>query len=48
MEMEKKWEQFFFVAIVLVITFAISLLLRFLVGRFIRGAARKLIVDPTR
>jgi small-conductance mechanosensitive channel len=36
------------VAIVLVVTFIISLVLRFLVGRFIRGAARKLKVDPTR
>jgi len=48
MSMDKNWEQFFFVAIVLVVTFIISLLLRFLVGRFIRGAARKLKVDPTR
>jgi small-conductance mechanosensitive channel len=46
--MDKNWEQFFFVAIVLVVTFILSLLLRFLVGRFIRGAARKLKVDPTR
>jgi len=46
--MDKKWEQFFFAAAVLVITFIISLVLRFLVGRFIRGAARKLKVDPTR
>jgi len=48
MAMDKKWEQFFFVALVLVVTFIISLVLRFLVGRFIRGAARKLKVDPTR
>lgn len=48
MEMDKKWEQFFFVAVVLAVTFILSLLLRFLVGRFIRGAARKLKVDPTR
>ncbi|GHM98552.1 mechanosensitive ion channel protein MscS [Cytophagales bacterium WSM2-2] len=46
--MEKQWEQFIFVAAVLVITFLISLVFRFLVGRFIKGAARKLKVDPTR
>jgi small conductance mechanosensitive channel len=46
--MDKKLEQFFFVAIVLVITFLVSLVLRFLMGRFLRGAARKLKVDPTR
>ncbi len=48
MGMDKKWEQLFFVALVLIVTFVISLLLRFLVGRFIKGAARKLKVDPTR
>src|SRR5258705_4086169 len=48
MPMDKNWEQFFFVTAVLAITFILSLLLRFLVGRFIRGAARKLKVDPTR
>ncbi|MBI3482841.1 MAG: mechanosensitive ion channel family protein [Bacteroidetes bacterium] len=46
--MDKQWEQFFFIAAVLGITFIISLLFRFLVGRFIKGAARKLKVDPTR
>jgi len=46
--MDKNWEQFFFVIMVLVITFIISLVLRFLVGRFFRAAARKLKVDPTR
>ena len=48
MSIDKNWEQFFFVAIVLAVTFTISMVLRFLVGRFIRGAARKLKVDPTR
>jgi len=46
--MDKNWEQFFFVAIVLIVTFVISMVFRFLMGRFIRGAARKLKVDPTR
>lgn len=48
MAMDKNWEQFFFVTVVLAVTFIVSLVLRFLVGRFIRGAARKLKVDPTR
>src|SRR5260221_12160911 len=46
--MDKQWEQFIFAAAVLGITFVVSLLFRFLVGRFINGAARKLKVDPTR
>jgi small-conductance mechanosensitive channel len=46
--MDKKWEQFIFAAGVLAITFVLSLVLRFLVGRFVKGAARKLKVDPTR
>jgi len=46
--MDKQWEQFIFIAAVLAITFLVSLLFRFLVGRFIKGAARKLKVDPTR
>jgi small conductance mechanosensitive channel len=48
MSMDKKWLQFFFVILVLAITFVFSLLLRYLVGRFFRAAARKLKVDPTR
>lgn len=46
--MDKQWEQYIFIAAVLAITFLVSLLFRFLVGRFIKGAARKLKVDPTR
>ncbi len=45
---DKRWEQFFFIITVLVIMFVISRILRFVVGRFIRGAAKKLKVDPTR
>jgi small-conductance mechanosensitive channel len=48
MAMDKNWEQLFFVVIVLVITFLISLVLRFLVGRFFKAGAKKLKVDPTR
>ncbi|HTH54699.1 MAG TPA: mechanosensitive ion channel family protein [Cyclobacteriaceae bacterium] len=46
--MDRQWEQYIFIAAVLAITFLASLLFRFLVGRFIKGAARKLKVDPTR
>src|SRR6266705_6781805 len=48
MPMDKQWEQFAFALIVLAITLVISRIVRFLIGRFIRGAARKLKVDPTR
>lgn len=48
MVVDKRWEQFFFIITVLVIMFVISRILRFVVGRFIRGAAKKLKVDPTR
>jgi len=46
--MDKKWEQVVFALIVLAITFLVSRLLRFLIGRFFRAAAQKLKVDPTR
>jgi len=46
--LEKQWEQLVFVLSVLVVTFIVSRILRFIVGRFIRGAAKKLKVDPTR
>lgn len=45
---DQKWEQIFFVLAVLAVSFIISRLLRFLIGRFIRSAAQKLKVDPTR
>jgi len=44
----EKWEQVFFVLAVLAVAFIISRVLRFLIGRFIRSAAQKLKVDPTR
>lgn len=46
--MNKQWEQFLFALIVLIITFLFSRLVRFLLGRFIKSAAKKLKVDPTR
>ena len=42
------WEVAFFIITVIVVMFIISRILRFLVGRFIKGAAKKLKVDPTR
>jgi len=45
---DKQWEQVVFALIVLAFAFLVSRLLRFLIGRFIRGAAKKLKVDPTR
>jgi small conductance mechanosensitive channel len=44
----KYWEDFVFALIVLVVSFIISRFLRYLIGRFIKGAAKKLKVDPTR
>ncbi len=46
--MDKYWEQFVFAIIVLAITFIISRLLRMIIGRFFKAAAKKLKVDPTR
>jgi small conductance mechanosensitive channel len=46
--LNKHWEQIGFSLIVLVIAFILSRILRFVIGRFIRGAAKKLNVDPTR
>lgn len=48
MSMDKFWEQVIFIASVVVVMFIISRILRFLVGRFFKGAAKKLKVDPTR
>jgi len=45
---DKYWEQIIFAFIVLIISFIVSRILRYLIGKFIRGAARKLNVDPTR
>lgn len=45
---DKYWEQLVFALVVLVISFVVSRILRYAIGRFIRGAASKLNVDPTR
>ncbi len=42
------WEQILFALSVLLVTFIVSRVLRFLIGRFFKGAAKKLKVDPTR
>ncbi len=46
--MDQKWGQLIFALVVLVIALIVSRILRFVIGRFFRGAARKLKVDPTR
>lgn len=46
--MDKHWEQALFAIIVLAVAIVVSRILRFLIGRFIRAASRKLKVDPTR
>ncbi|MCX8492518.1 MAG: mechanosensitive ion channel family protein [Cyclobacteriaceae bacterium] len=48
MYINKYWEQVVFIVSVIIVTFIASRILRFLVGRFFRAAARKLNVDPTR
>lgn len=48
MDINQHWEQIGFALAVLGITFIISRLVRFLLGRFFKSAARKLKVDPTR
>lgn len=45
---DKYWEQIIFALIVLIFSFIVSRVLRYLMGKFIRGASRKLNVDPTR
>ncbi len=45
---DKHWEQVVFAVIVLAIAFLIGRIVRFVVGRFFKAAARKLKVDPTR
>ncbi len=45
---DKYWEQIIFALAVLIVSFIVSRILRYIIGRFIRGAAKKLNVDPTR
>src|SRR5580765_6536258 len=46
--MDQQWEQFLFVAAVLVIAFVVGSILRFMMGRYLKASTRKLKVDPTR
>lgn len=45
---DKHWEQAIFAISVLAVAFILSRIIRLLIGRFIRSAAQKLKVDPTR
>jgi small conductance mechanosensitive channel len=42
------WDDIFFAILVLVIAFVIGRILRFSINRFVKGASRKLKVDPTK
>ena len=46
-EIDKQWEKVVFSIFVLIVAFLIGRILRFVVGRFFKAAARKLKVDPT-
>lgn len=46
--LDNYWEQIVFALIVLAISFIVTRILRFIVGRFFKRAAEKLKVDPTR
>ncbi len=47
-DLDSHWQQVIFAIIVLVVAFLIGRVVRFVVGRFFKAAARKLNVDPTR
>lgn len=46
--LDSQWEQIGFALTVLAVAFLLGRIIRMLLGRFFRGAARKLNVDPTR
>ena len=46
--MDNHWEQLLFAIIVLMVAFLLGRIVRFIIGRFFKSAARKLNVDPTR
>ena len=48
MKTDSPWEYVVFALLVLVVAFIISKILKFIIGRFIKTAAQKLKVDPTR
>lgn len=45
---DSPWEYLLFALLVLVVAFIVSKILKFIIGRFIKAAAQKLKVDPTR
>lgn len=45
---DSPWEYVVFAILVLVVAFVISRILKFVIGRFVKAAAQKLKVDPTR
>jgi small conductance mechanosensitive channel len=46
--MDERWKQVVFALIVLAVAFVISLITKFVIGRFVRIASSKLKVDPTK
>ena len=48
MDANKPWEYVLFAIVVLVVAFITSKILKFIIGRFVKSAAIKLKVDPTR
>ncbi|HEY3430572.1 MAG TPA: mechanosensitive ion channel domain-containing protein, partial [Cyclobacteriaceae bacterium] len=48
MDSSKPWEYIVFAAIVFVVAFVASKILKFIIGRFVKSASIKLKVDPTR
>lgn len=42
------WEYIVFALVVIVVAFVVSKILKFIIGRFVKAAAQKLKVDPTR
>jgi small conductance mechanosensitive channel len=45
---DSPWEYIVFALVVIVVAFAVSKILKFMIGRFVKAAAQKLKVDPTR
>ena len=48
MKSDSPWEYVGFALLVLVVAFIVSKILKFVIGRFVKAAAKKLKVDPTR
>ena len=48
MKSDSPWEYVVFALLVIVVAFIVSRILKFVIGRFVKAAAKKLKVDPTR